>query len=343
MEQRLPDHRGFFLACTMLNQKSIKNQVVASIKIALLAGIVVWIIQTFPKENWNALVQQDKNWFLVGLAFLIILFASLISFWRWRILVQSLGVSFGLLEAIRLGFLGNLLNLVSVGSVGGDLFKAIEAAKKSDKKRAEIVTSVLVDRAIGLLGLVFVAVAGLSLSVSLSPMLRWIWGGAILLSGIGLAVLLTIAYLGHRVPILWINRIPLVGHTLYRVANACMVFQGRPGMVFTLLGLSVMVHCCATFACVLISHSLYSIAPTAIEHFITIPPALAAATLPLTPGGVGVQEIAIDKLFHELPSLPENYSGLIVAAVLRALQICVALTGALYYFAGIGKDKNKNP
>ena len=69
----------------------------------------------------------------------------------------------------------------------------------------------------------------------------------------------------------------------------------------------------------------------------TIPPAMAAATLPLTPGGVGVQEMAIDNLFRELPNLPEAFSGLVVAGVLRALLLCVSLIGAVYYFTGIGK------
>lgn len=313
------------------------SRVLAALKIAVLIGIMVWLVSTFPKKNWDTLVQQDKNWFLLGQAFVIILIAHLISFWRWQILVQSLAVPFSLMESIRLGFLGTLLNLVSVGSVGGDVFKAIEAARRADKKRAEVVTSVLVDRAIGLLGLVVVAGAGLSFANELSTNMHWIWVGAIALSVLGMAVLLLIAFLGHRVPILWINRIPMVGHTLYRVANACMVFQGRPGMVVALLGLSVLVHSSFTVACVLISHSLYAVAPTVAEHFMTIPPAMAAATLPLTPGGVGVQEMAIDNLFRELPGLPSGFSGLIVAGVLRALLVCVALIGAVYYFLGIGK------
>ena len=321
----------------MHSPPSKTTRIFAFIKIVILVAIVVWLISTFPKKNWDALVQQDKNWFLLGQAFLIILVAHLLSFWRWKILVRSLGVPFSIGEAIRLGFLGTLLNMVSVGSVGGDVFKAIEAARRAEKKRAEVVASVLVDRALGLLGLVIVAGIGLSIATSLSQTMRWIWVGAILLSVIGLAVLFSIALFGHRVPILWINRIPVAGHILHRVAHACIVFQGRSKLVVELLGLSVLVHCSFTLACVLISNSLYAETPTIAEHFMTIPPAMAAATLPLTPGGVGVQEMAIDNLFRELPNLPIAYSGLIVASVLRGLIICVALIGAVYYFTGIGK------
>ena len=321
----------------MKPQPSVASRALAFVKIAILLGIVVWLISTFPKKNWDALVEQDKNWFLLGQAFVIVLIAHMFTFWRWQILVQAIGVPFTLLEAIRLGFLGTLLNMVSVGSVGGDVFKAIEAARKAEKKRAEVVASVLVDRALGLLALVMVAFAGLSFGSNLSPTLKWIWVASMVFSGVGLLVLALIVVLGHRIPIRWINQIPVVGHTLHRVAHACMVFQGRPMLVLELLGASLMVHFCFTIACVLISNSLYAAAPTIAEHFMAIPPAMAAATLPLTPGGVGVQEMAIDNLFRELTTLPADFSGLIVAGVLRGLLICVSLIGAAYYFTGIGE------
>jgi len=321
----------------MQNRSNVKSRILAFVKIAVLVGIVAWLISTFPKKNWEALVEQDKNWLLLAQAFVMILIAHLFSFWRWQVLVQSLGVPFSLLEAIRLGFLGTLLNLVSVGSVGGDVFKAIEAARKVEKKRAEVVASVLVDRALGLLGLMMVAGIGLSLAPTLSLTMKWIWLGAIAFSTVGLSVIILIVVAGHRVPIQWINRVPVVGHTLHRVTHACMVFQGRPRLVFELLGASLMVHCCFTLACWLISNSLYATAPSLAEHFMAIPPAMAAATLPLTPGGVGVQEMAIDNLFRELPNLPTDFSGLIVAIFLRGLIVCVAMIGAVYYFTGIGK------
>ena len=310
-------------------------------KVVVLIGIVGWIIATFPRENWDSLVAQKKNWFLLALAFVIVLIAHLISFWRWQILVRALDVPFRIMEAIRLGFLGTLLNLVSVGSVGGDVFKAIEAARNAEKKRAEVVASVLVDRAIGLLGLVLVASISLSFSWSLSQRLQWIWAGALVLSVVGLLGLFAIVGVGHRIPVRWLTKLPLAGHVSHRVAHACMIFQGKPRLVLELIGSSMAVHCCFTIGCTLISRALYVEVPTVAQHFMTIPPAMAAATLPLTPGGVGVQEVAIQKLFQEWPDLPPTYSGLIMALVFRAMLVCVALIGAVYYFAGIGSNTRK--
>jgi glycosyltransferase 2 family protein len=320
---------------------STLSRVITLAKITVLLGIVVWLVRTFPKKDWDTLMTQDKNWLLLGQAFLVILAAHLISYWRWQMMVKALGVPFGLAKAIQLGFLGSLLNLVSVGAVGGDVFKAIEAARNAESKRAEVVASVLVDRAVGLLGLVLVAGTSLSLAPALSSQMTWIWWGAIVIGMVGIAGLFSIVYAAHLVPIDWMLKLPLIGKVSHRVMGACMIFRGRPRLVLELLALSVLVHTCLTLGCVLISHALYVKCPSIAQHFMTIPPAMAAATLPLTPGGVGVLESAIKLLFEEWPDLPEGYSGLIMASLFRVLQMGVAMIGAVVYFLGLGTSKVK--
>ncbi|MCE3017400.1 MAG: YbhN family protein [Pirellula sp.] len=316
------------------------TRAIAFLKITALFGIVVWLIVTFPRKDAEFLYSQKKNWLLLSLSMSFVLIAHLVSYWRWQMLVQALNVPMRLLEAIRLGFLGTLLNQVSFGSVGGDLFKAIEAARRSSTRRTEVVASVLVDRAIGLLGLLLVASIGLSLSNELSPRLLTIKWAAISLVGIALLFILAIVFGGRFVSFVWLRRIPWVGHTVYRLAQACMIFQGRPRLVAEVLGTSMCVHFCMTVSCYLISASIYDSHPTLLEHFMTIPPAMAAATLPLTPGGIGVQEAAISKLFLELPKIPEGYSALIMAALFRLFLMVVPFIGAVYYFSGIGKSKS---
>lgn len=304
------------------------------IKLVLLAAILVWIIRTFPKKDWDALVAQDKDWGLLFCAFVSVLAAHLITFLRWRALVAALHVPLKRVDAIRLGFLGSMLNMISVGAIGGDLFKAVAAARMTQKRRTEVVTSVLVDRAIGLLGLVIVAAAILYFPENLSTNLTWIRRGATVLSLLGLVGLATIVVAGHRMPLEWLKRTPWVGQSLFRVASACLVFQGRPKLVIHLLLLTFCVHGLLTSSMWLISCSLYERPPTLMQHFQAVPPAFAAAALPLTPGGVGVQEVAVDRLFQEVADLPEGFSGLIVATMYRAILIAIAGIGAVVYFTG---------
>lgn len=315
----------------------MRKYLTISLQLVVLGLILYWISQSLDRNHWNTLVQQKKDWNLLAVSLGIVLAANVISFLRWYVFVHALQVPFTMIEAIRLGFLGNLFNLVSFGAVGGDVFRAIAAAMKAGKKRPEVVASVLVDRALGLLGLVIVAAVSLqSFGGTLSPNMEWIRRGAWIASAIGIACLTLIAFAGHHLPMQLLQRIPGIGNTLFRMASAAMLFEGRPFLVVILIGMSCFIHSILTIAVYLISVSLYSYAgsPTLPEHFLTVPTSFAAAALPLTPGGIGVQEMAVINLFKELPSLPASYSALIVALVYRLQGIVVAVIGGIYYFFG---------
>lgn len=315
-----------------------------AIKLLVLAAIIYWLWRNFPEEHWQVLANQKKDWGFLAQALLITLTAVLVSFWRWMLLVRALDVSMTLAEAVRLGFMGNLLNQVSVGSVGGDLFKAIEAARRSQGKRTEVVASVLVDRAIGLLGLLLITAIVLQTSSLRSGVMDAIRWGATGLAATGLVGLTLIVTLGRRLPTKPLLRLPGIGHHVRRFVDACMVFQGRYRLLLEVVLSSVVVHTLLTLSCVMVSHALYDETPTLREHFTAIPPAVAAATLPITPGGLGLQEAAIDGLFKQIGNLPEGYSPLVMAIFFRGLLLATTLIGTIYYLTGVGgKRKSTDP
>jgi len=305
------------------------------VKCVILVAILTWVGSNFNRADWDALVQADKHWSLLGLAFVLVLAGHIVSFSRWFFFVRTLcGPSaFGLWEAIRLGFLGNLFNFVSLGAVGGDLFKAVAASRQTPGKRTEVAASVLVDRAIGLLGLLIVAVIGLQTHwESLSPNLKYILFGAWILSGVGLIGLAVITALGDRLLPAWVNRLPIIGKTIHRSATAGLLFHKKPALVVMLVMMSCLVHTFLTLGMYCVSRSLYfESSPNLGQHFMVVPPAFAAAALPLTPGGIGVQEVAVAKLFQELPGQYSPFSGLLVATLYRVLLIFVAAIGGVLY------------
>jgi uncharacterized membrane protein YbhN (UPF0104 family) len=319
----------------------LQKKILIAVKLIILGLIIAWIIRTFDTSKWNDFVAQPKNWFGLALSFAVVLLAHVVCFFRWADFVHALGVPFSITEAVRLGFLGTLFNLFLPGAVGGDLFKAIIAAKQAPGKRPEVVASILVDRALGLLGLLIVAAISLwGFGYSLSPTLDWIRRGVSCLVAVGLVSLALIVFIGHRLPMHLLKRLPVVGRLAYRMAMAGMLFEGRPGLVLRLLGMSCVVHALLTLGIIVISGSLYSSPPGISDHFLVIPPAFAAATLPISPGGVGVQEVLVDTLFKELPNLNAEYSGLIVAFVYRAELIAMAAIGGLFYIFASKEEKD---
>ncbi len=78
---------------------------------------------------------------------------------RWYMLLRVQGIDIGYWPAVRLHLLGLLYNNYLPSSVGGDSLRAWYVTKHTEKK-LEAALSVLVDRAVGLFGLVLMAIVG---------------------------------------------------------------------------------------------------------------------------------------------------------------------------------------
>lgn len=82
----------------------------------------------------------------VGLTFLALLAGAV----RWHFILRTLGLPTGFRRTFRGFFIGQFFNAFLFGACGGDLARALVAAHDHPEKRAEAVTSVFLDRAIGL-------------------------------------------------------------------------------------------------------------------------------------------------------------------------------------------------
>ena len=101
----------------------------------------------------------------------------MITFARWHQLVRAQGLTFSLRDAVRLGFIGNVFNLVIPGAVGGDVIKAAFLCRMQPDKKPQAVASMVLDRILGLLGLFLLAgVAGAITWRSADPQVRLLIG-----------------------------------------------------------------------------------------------------------------------------------------------------------------------
>jgi len=94
---------------------------------------------------------------------------------------------------------------------------------------------------------------------------------------------------------------------------------------------SVCVHALLACSVYLISAGFYTDCTSLAEHLMVVPPAMAAGTLPLAPGGLGYQEGALAGLFKVLPDVPESFSGILLATIYRLLTLTAAGIGLVIY------------
>lgn len=309
-------------------------------KIAIPLGIIAFLVSRVTPEQWEELSEHQKNYPLLLAAMMTAITGISLSFVRWWMLVRCQGIQLSLLEALRLGAICFLLNFVSAGSVGGDLFKAIFLAKRRPGRRVQAVASVLVDRGVGLYGLLLLASAaflfqggGGESSLGGEEMRQLKLGTAVLV-GLGTTVLAALVFGGRLVDRLvrFGGTLPLVGGIVQKISPPLRMFHDHPIAFGVSIVMSVGVHAMLTISVYLIAMSLYPAVPTLAEHMIIVPIGMLASTLPLTPAGIGVFEAAIDWLYKLIPAQSTNASGTLIALVFEMVKVIIAVIGTLFYW-----------
>lgn len=317
-------------------RSSLKIAITAG-KVVLALGIVGYLVAKIQRDaGFSRLLHEPKEWGYLAAALAMVFAAFTLSFVRWYVLVRGLGMRFSLRDALRLGSMGFTLNQVMPGSVGGDLFKAAFLAHEQPGRRTEAVASVFIDRFIGLVAMFVVASVGLlfaNQTLGRSPWLSslevTIWSVAI---GGVVGILLVTSHLfsGLKTQEL-ASRVPAIGHILSRLVAGLNRFSSRRRYLAAAFAMAITTHCLlvSTFWC--ISRGLPIVGPTFQQNTTIVPLALVAGALPLTPGGLGITETALAKLYGAIQL--NEADGALVALTYRAVTYVVAIVGACYYLS----------
>jgi uncharacterized protein (TIRG00374 family) len=321
-----------------MSQETHRRRVlVAAVKLLLAAGIFAYLfyrLRSDKSDVFSRLVHEPKHWQYLALAQIMVIGATTLNFFRWFLLVRALGLDFHLRDAFRLGALGHLLNQISFGSVGGDLFKAVFIAREQPNKRTEAAASVVIDRVVGLYAMLVVACAGYLLagrSTGTNPALQSLLAlvtTLLVVGTVGIALLMTPALTGPKIRD-WAAGWPVIGRTVARLIEAAAAYRHRREYLFFAIGCACCTHTLLVLALWSIGQGLPITAPSLATTFLVGPMSLAAGALPLTPSGLGTFEAAMDQLYVLVGS--QDGDGLMVALAYRMMTYVMAGLGAVYY------------
>jgi uncharacterized protein (TIRG00374 family) len=315
----------------------VKKYVVNTLKFAAPVAIIAWLLASLEPSQVQELRQRDKDWGHLAMGFGAVMLVVCITFTRWFFLVRALNLPFRLRDAYRLGFLGFLLNFVSLGSVGGDLFKAFFIAREQPGRRTEAVATVVVDRIVGIYGLLLIT----SLAILLSdlsgskPVVRAICNTTFVFTGLGLAGLVVILLPGFTSGsvVEFLSNLPKIGDTLARIIASLRMYRGQPLTMAGMFAMSMAAHGMLAVGIYQIARGLFETPPTLAEHFLIVPLSNVAGSLPFTPAGLGTFEIAMAELYRIVPSEESRQvAGILVALAYRLTTIVVAAIGVVYYW-----------
>ena len=259
---------------------------------------------------------------------------------RWHWLLSALDIHLTRRRTFVLNMVGAFYNTFMLGSMGGDLLKAYYASKQTPH-RTHAALSVVIDRAIGLMGLVILGgvMAGLQYVRAESPedaaaiACRNVAIGA---AGILIAALLGVlvfGYTGLRRAIgldFILQRLPMQKHVQHAM-NVMRVYRRRPGVVLGSLLMTFPVHIIVVVSAAFSGHA-FGLPLPAEYYFVAVPVIVLAGSLPLSPQGAGVMEFFAILLTQQYGVTVGQAFALTMS--IRLVQIVWNLSGGIFVFRG---------
>jgi hypothetical protein len=221
--------------------------------------------------------------------------------WRLTVLLVPLGFRLTVPASVRLGLIGVFFNTCLPGGASGDAVRIYYGMSENRGRRLDIATAMLLDRMVGLAALLMWPVLAATAFPGLVRESALLQGLLILLGGGSLAVLLVLMLLvsgsgmlgafAARLSARW-----AAARNLERAVEVVQVFGRARRRLLAAFLISLMAHTLAFSATLVIAHA---VTPRfAWEMALLLPAGFLANALPLTPGGLGVGEAALDGLFR---------------------------------------------
>lgn len=323
------------------------------IGISLAYGLIHVTLKSTGGDIWTEILQAQKPFLLLSL--LIYAAASVsLPVYRWMLLLKVQEIQHRVWELIRLTMIGGFFNMALPGSVSGDVIKMIFVAKQTEEKRAEAVLTVILDRTLGLLGLLILAAIMvlfyLPFLLDLKQEYRPIQLAALTvclvsIGGIsGLAIIWfrqtlkrylgvdrIVKYLKGKLPrsIISIFIRFMNAPILSRLMNAFDLYRQNLGVIAIGIVLSILIHSCLAAILFLVGTSIGENVLRVSDYFLATQVSSAIAIIPVTPGGIGLRDATIAVFLSALHATPEKVG--VLPVIMTLVIVSWQLIGGLVF------------
>lgn len=304
----------------------------------LAAGALLYIVLSQVQGSAIAAEATALNPWPTFAALLALLGSVALMGLRWFVLLRLFGMPLRVFSAIRLTFIGDFVSQVIPGTVGGDAFRATALIRRYPRRKVLAATGVLVDRAAGMSGCVFLALVSL-LAIFGGSSLQTEGLRASLVSLLAVAALATGAAIAVSIAarLTWVPMLPRRArrgamHLLRELRFAVTTLRRAPAR--ELLGVALLAAASQTLTVVaacFLGMALGLTAPVWV-YFVNIPLIVIVSAVPITPGSIGVTEQLYIVYFSAYGNAEQ---GLLLGLAVRAGMLFSVLPGALFLAAGV--------
>lgn len=321
-------------------RKAILNMLRSALGIPLAALLIYRVIAGNGVDLWQQTEASIKGFLLLALFMQAIAIVIVTVRWRLLLRVQEIEVSFR--DLLSLTMVGMFWNAALPGAVGGDVLKMVYITRHAPTKRTEAVLTIMVDRIMGLLGLLLVALISVVFSLQFilhadrSVQLATITvglGAACGITGVlGVMFRATFSRLPLVSPLIGWGRNKLPGgivHTLDRLVRALDLYKSAPGVMLQALGISAVTHFLAALTIYLIGQAYHETALDLWSYFLAAQIANTVAAIPITPAGFGARDQVLTAFFKAGGATPAEAG--IIAAFNTLVLLFWSLVGGIFY------------
>jgi uncharacterized protein (TIRG00374 family) len=308
-------------------QKNIFNV----FKVAFAAGLIFYLVSSGGLNLCSMSKAMSHTWWFFLITLLTGLLVVITSF-RWYLLLLAQEVKITFWKTLSLNFIGMFFNICIPGTTGGDLVKCYYVASIYPDKKTSTITTILVDRVMGLIGLLLVGgllvLAYPAISLGGNSLIR-AFSYSILIFCIGtvasLIILLNIPVSFMATYLEKSSHLPL-RNLFLNFYQTMQVYRDNQSVIYLSFLLSILNHTVIIITSIMVGRIIGAGLSWRFYGVIT-PMGLIASALPIAPAGLGIGEAAFEYLYKQVGS---SMGGEIIA-LLHLIMIFWGLVGFPFY------------
>lgn len=297
-----------------------------------LLGLLLW--QVGAGNTLARLREMNLPDFFAALG--LYLLGVVLRAWRWQGLLAALGLRARLARLTELYFVGTFFNNMLPTGVGGDVVRVYELSKQGETGAAHAASSVIVDRATGLITLMAMALVTLGIGLALYPGLVEP-SVALVIVAVSAGVLIAMLAMmeAERLRGLF-SRIPLLARALdrpgvRRFAESFRRYRGAALNRALLLSILFNFQLIATNYFLGLGLGVNQTMDTPLLYYLLfIPITSFVLTLPISISGLGAREAAYVALFGSV-GVPAD-QALALSLAFYLVNVLTGLVGGVLYF-----------
>ncbi len=313
--------------------RSRTRALIAPVIKAVVSIALLWVLfsRVDTGRLWAVARTASAPWLIGGLALYLLMVVT--SAWRWGLLLRAQGLRFSLRALTSSFLIATFFNNFLPSNIGGDVIRIADTAPAAGSKTLAT-TVVLIDRGIGLLGLVLIAAIGATIGPRVFGPSAGALGAGVLWAGFAVATIIAApAVLMPRrfARILQPLRVlhpEWIDERIGRLTAALGRFRESPASLGGCFVGAVVVQTLLVTFYLAIAQSM-RIPVGFAELAVIVPITFIVQMLPLSLNGFGVREATFGFYFARL-GLPLE-SALVVSFMGAALIMLFSLSGGVTY------------